>query len=61
MVTDYLGMNLGFGTCPGTMIVSMIRYLQKIMDEFSKILRGANTCPVGVISSQYKKMKTRSS
>ena len=27
-VFDYLGIELDFETCPGTMIVSMIKYLQ---------------------------------
>ena len=26
-VHDYLGMDLDVGTCPGTMIISMIKYL----------------------------------
>ena len=26
-VHDYLGMELDFGTCPGTLIISMIKYL----------------------------------
>ena len=25
-VHDYLGMQLGFGTCPGSMVISMIKY-----------------------------------
>ena len=26
-VHEYLGMELDFGTCPGTLIISMIKYL----------------------------------
>ena len=32
-VHDYLGMELDFGTCPVTPIISMIKYLQKIIYE----------------------------
>ena len=46
-VHDYLGMDLDFGTCPGTMIISMIKYLQKVVDGFPKILRGTKACPTG--------------
>ena len=43
----YLGMELYFGTCPGTLIISMINYLQKIIDEFPEVLRGTKACPAG--------------
>ena len=46
-VHDYLGMDLCFGTCPGTMIISMIKYLQKVIDNFQEVLRGTKACPVG--------------
>jgi hypothetical protein len=46
-VHDYLGMELYFGTNPGTMIISTIKYLQKIMDGFPKVLRGTKLCPMG--------------
>ena len=46
-VNKYLGMELDFGTCPGTLIISMIKYLQKIIDEFSEFLRGTKACPAG--------------
>ena len=35
-----MGMELGFGSCPGTMIITMIKYLQKIIDQFTEILMG---------------------
>ena len=38
-VHDYLGMEMDFGTNPGTMIISMIKYLQKIIEEFPETLR----------------------
>ena len=44
-VFDYLGMELDFDTCPGTMIVLMIKYLQKIIQEFPEVLRGTTACP----------------
>ena len=37
---DYLGMDLNFGTEPGVLIISMIKCLQKIIDEFPEILDG---------------------
>ena len=46
-VHDYIGMKLDFRTCPGTLIISMIKYLQKIIDEFPEFLRGAKSCPAG--------------
>ena len=44
-VFEYLGMELDFETCPGTMIVSMIKYLQKIIQEFPEILKATTACP----------------
>ena len=38
-------MQLDFGTCSGSMIISMIKYLQKILDEWPEVLGGTNTCP----------------
>ena len=46
-VNDYLGMELDVGTCPGTLIISMIKYLQKIIDEFPEVLRGTKACSAG--------------
>ena len=40
-------MKLDFGTCPGTLIISMIKYLQKIIDEFPEVLRGTKACSTG--------------
>ena len=42
---NYLGMELDFGMCPGTLIIYMIKYLQKIIDEFPEVLRGTKDCP----------------
>ena len=36
---------MDFGTDPGTMIVSMIKYLQKIMEEFPETLSGTKASP----------------
>ena len=38
-------MELEFETCPGTMIFLMIKYLQKIIQEFPEVLRGTTACP----------------
>ena len=44
-VHDYLGMDLDFRTCPGKLIIFMIKYLQKIIDDFPEVLRGTKSCP----------------
>ena len=44
---DYLGMDLDFGTNPVTMMISVIKYLQKIIDEFPDVLSGTKVCPMG--------------
>ena len=44
-VYDYLSMHLDFGTCPGSMIISMIKYLQKILDEWPEVLGGTKAAP----------------
>ena len=44
---DYLGMDLDFGTCPGTMIISMIKYLQKVIGEFLEVPMGYQGMPRG--------------
>ena len=31
----------------GTLIISMIKCLQKIIDEFTDVLRGTKSCPAG--------------
>ena len=46
-VHGYLGMELDFGTCLGTLIISIIKYLQKIIDNFSEVIRGTKACLVG--------------
>ena len=46
-LNNYLGMELDFETCPGTLIIFMIKYLQKIIDEFPEVLRGTKACPAG--------------
>ena len=42
---NYLGTEMDFDTDPGKMIVSMIKYLQKIIEEFPETLRGTKTSP----------------
>ena len=46
-VHEYLGMELDFVTCPDTLIISIIRYLQKIIDEFPEVLSVTKACPAG--------------
>ena len=38
-------MQLDFGTCPGSMIISMIKYPQKILDEWPEVLGVTKACP----------------
>ena len=38
-------MELDFGTYTGSMIISMIKYLQKIMDKWPEVLGGTKACP----------------
>ena len=52
-VHNYLGMDLDFCICPDTMINSVIKYLQKRVDEFPKVLRGTKACPVGISVCEY--------
>ena len=42
---NYLETYLNFGICPGTMMISMIKYLQKVIDKFPVVLRGTKACP----------------
>ena len=46
-VHNYLGVDLDFGTRPGTLIIPMIKYLQNIIDEFLEVLGGTKVCPMG--------------
>ena len=46
-VHDYFGMELDSRTCPGTIIISMIKYLQKIIDGFPEVIKGTKACPDG--------------
>ena len=42
---NYLSIEMEFGTDPGTIVVSMIKYLQKIIEEVSEALRGTKASP----------------
>ena len=44
-VFDYLGMDLDFGSSPGVLIVSMIKYLTKVLEEGPEELRGSKINP----------------
>ena len=56
-VHDYLGMEIELGTCPVTFIISMIKYLQKIIDKFPEVLRGTKACPSG--DNLFKNLRQR--
>ena len=37
---DYMGMDLNFGSCPGTLIISMMKYLDAMFEEWPEELKG---------------------
>ena len=46
-VHEYLGMDIDWATEPGTMIVSTINYLHKVIEEFPEAIKGTKTSPAG--------------
>ena len=46
-IHEYLGMDIDWLTKPGVMIISMIRYLQKIIDEFPEAIKSTSPSPAG--------------
>ena len=46
-VHEYLGMDIDWLTKPGVMIVSMIKYLQKIIEEFPEDIKSTRASPAG--------------
>ena len=46
-VHEYLGMDIDWASVPGTMIVSMIKYLHKVFEELPEVLRGTKASPDG--------------
>ena len=46
-VHEYLGMDIDWLANPGSMIVSMIKYLQKIIEEFPEVIKSASPSPEG--------------
>ena len=40
-------MGINWDSVPDTMIISMIKYVYKVIEEFPKVLRGTNTSPAG--------------
>ena len=44
-IFDYLGMYLDYGSSPGVLIVSMIKYLTKVLEEWPEELRGSKINP----------------
>ena len=46
-VHRYLEMDIDWASFPGTMIVSMIEYLHKEIEELPEVLRGTKASPSG--------------
>ena len=46
-VHEYLGMDIEWLTKPGVMIVSMVKYLQKIIEEFPEVIKLTSPSPAG--------------
>ena len=46
-VHEYLSMYIDWLTKPGVMIVSIIKYLQKIIEEFPEVINSASPSPAG--------------
>ena len=46
-VHKYLGMDIDWLTKPGVMIVSMVKYLQKIIEEFPEAIKSTSPSPAG--------------
>ena len=46
-VHEYLGMEIDWLTKPGVMIVSMIKYLQNIIEEFPEAIKSTSPSPAG--------------
>jgi hypothetical protein len=53
-------MEMDFCTDPGTMTVSMIKYLQKIMKDFLETLRGTKESPARNNVFEIRKKRTES-
>ena len=46
-VHEYLGMDMDWVTEPGTIIVSVIKYLYKVIEEFPGVIKGTRSSPAG--------------
>ena len=46
-VHEYLGMDIDWDSVSGTIIVSMIKYLHKVFEEFPEVLHGTKDSPAG--------------
>ena len=44
-VHDYLGMDMAWESKPGILIISMIKYLQKVIEEWPEVLKSTKACP----------------
>ena len=46
-VHGYLGMDIDWMTNPGVMIVSIVKYQQKIIEEFPEVIKSTSPSPAG--------------
>lgn len=46
-IFDYLGMDIDFESAPGTLIISMIKYLSEMIKEWPEELKGHKVNPHG--------------
>ena len=46
-VFDYLEMDSNFELAPGALIISMIKYLQEVLEEWPEELKGYKVNPIG--------------
>ena len=44
-IHEYLGIDMDWGTIPGTMIVTMVNYLAKVIEEFPEVLTSTKASP----------------
>ena len=46
-VHEYISFDIDWGSVPGTIIVSMIKCLHQIIEDFPEVLRGTKPSPAG--------------
>ena len=58
-IHEYLGMDIDWASMPGTMIVYMIKYLQKVIEEFPEVLRRKGLHHPAIIYLTFEKRQAR--